>query len=449
MNGRYQAKSLDFAQPCDAAEVESAQPVPSRLDRDQRRERSGSVNAGQTRTFLPYLEGVRGFFGLYVALAHMWLRVTELRPNLSSALPFFDHFVDFGHGSIAMFILISGYVLGLPVAQSGQTFRGGLRKFAKRRALRILPAYYAALAFSIPISLVTARLFDETMPGKTFVLSVGLHALMLHDLSNRVIDTIDSPMWSVAVECDIYVLFALLMVPMVRRMGFLPMVGASFALGLLPTLIGAVRQQGAYYPLSQGCFWYIGLFALGYAAANLSVDPRPQFQRMFERWPWQVIAIACGVLTLAIIAYSPPFETGHGTRWLQDVVLGIAVAAQFTADARARRNGRPTLFERFFLLRPLIFFGAFSYSLYLIHLPVLDLIALVIRPGWNDGQVAAWMSFGVVITVVAAYGFYRVFERPFLTSYRVRGDQRSMHDRSELEIPDSDSAAPARPAHTA
>jgi peptidoglycan/LPS O-acetylase OafA/YrhL len=65
-------------------------------------------------------------------------------------------------------------------------------------------------------------------------------------------------------------------------------------------------------------------------------------------------------------------------------------------------------------MRALRFFGKFSYSIYLVHRPMLDALepvsqSLQSRLGWTAADV--W-TFGAVL--VSAYAFYRVFEKPFL-----------------------------------
>jgi peptidoglycan/LPS O-acetylase OafA/YrhL len=394
------------------------------------------------RTFLPYLDGVRGFFGLYIGLAHLWDRTSSLRPAM---LPLPQHFIAFGHNSVGMFIVISGYVLGLPVARYAQRFRGGLRLFATRRALRILPAYYAALLIAIPISLYVTPIYHEALTPRNFAISAGLHLLMLHNISNGLVLTIDNPMWSIAVESDIYVLFPLLLVPLARRWGFIPMVVTGFAVGLLPTAIGALRHQGAHYPLAESCMWYIGLFALGYAAANLSVDPRPAVVSRFERWPWGAIAVACVAALAVVIAVTPSHAETNGSRWFPDMLLGSAIAAQFTADARARRRGRTTPFERFFMLRPLLLAGTFSYSFYLVHLPIIDLGMSFVRPDWPPAAVLGTGILTFAAALGVAYAFYRTIERPFMSAYRRRGDAESLRSVAAFEIPDTAGAGAGGP----
>jgi peptidoglycan/LPS O-acetylase OafA/YrhL len=385
------------------------------------------------RPFLSYLEGVRGFFCLYVACVHAWLRTTAIRPELLPFTPFVDHFQSLSQPVVAVFIVLSGFVLGLPVARRGQTFAGGIANFAKKRALRILPAYYAVLLVAIPISYFTAAHFQASSTPAQFLVAVGLHLAMLHDISNRYIQTLDLPMWSIAVEVDIYILFPLLLVPVARRFGFVWMIVASFALGLIPTMNGAVHHNFGSYALSLACFWYIGLFGLGYAAANLTVDKRPAFRRLLEHLPWRWFALPLLALALLSVWTDKPWSLSH--RWITDIFVGSAFAAQLAADAQARLKGRRTCFERFFTLKPSLFLGTFSYSLYLLHFPVIDLFLNFERSSWTDPQVIATACAAVVAALAFSYVFYRTVERPFMTDYRRRGDEETLRSAGTPIVP--------------
>ncbi len=82
--------------------------------------------------------------------------------------------------------------------------------------------------------------------------------------------------------------------------------------------------------------------------------------------------------------------------------------------ASARNDG--IFGARFLALRPIVFLGTFSYSLYLIHAPIVDLTAaLLVRAHAAPLESAAVWSALIVAIVAAAYAFYRVFERPFLS----------------------------------
>jgi peptidoglycan/LPS O-acetylase OafA/YrhL len=65
-------------------------------------------------------------------------------------------------------------------------------------------------------------------------------------------------------------------------------------------------------------------------------------------------------------------------------------------------------------VRILGFVGKFSYSLYLVHRPILEALDPVShfiqqRFGWAVADV--WV---LSLVLMSAYGFYRLFEKPFL-----------------------------------
>jgi peptidoglycan/LPS O-acetylase OafA/YrhL len=405
------------------------------------RELSVPPASAKARTFLPYLEGMRGFFSIYIALSHVLYRLTSLRPG---AFPIPPHFIAFSHNSIAIFIVISGYVLGLPVARDGQTFRGGLRTYAKRRAFRILPAYYAALALAIPIAFFVTPIYagaghpEMALTHHQFIVSTILHSFLLQNISNSLIDTIDGPMWSIAIECDCYILFPLVFVPLARRFGFSRMVVCAFGIGLLPVLVGALRHQGTNFHFASSCPWYIGLFALGYAAANFSVENRAAAIQRLERWPWALFALVFTVAMIVSIALTPldPAQENNGNRWFADILIGLALASQFTADAQARKAGRRTWFEALFTFRPLLIVGTFSYSFYLVHLPIIDVVMSVTKPDWSIAQVVGLGAIAFLAAIAFAYVFYCLIERPSMTAYRKRGDKQLLRTAQAQEIPD-------------
>jgi peptidoglycan/LPS O-acetylase OafA/YrhL len=73
--------------------------------------------------------------------------------------------------------------------------------------------------------------------------------------------------------------------------------------------------------------------------------------------------------------------------------------------------------HRMLSFKPLVFVGTFAYSIYLIHAPLLQLLwqyayqPLVPHP---LRMLLALVFPGVPLIVLASYGFFRFFERPFL-----------------------------------
>jgi peptidoglycan/LPS O-acetylase OafA/YrhL len=67
-------------------------------------------------------------------------------------------------------------------------------------------------------------------------------------------------------------------------------------------------------------------------------------------------------------------------------------------------------------LRPIVTLGTFSYSLYLIHGPLI-MVAAAALARVHAGTALSALVYGALIPLVVAlaYAFYRVAERPFLS----------------------------------
>ena len=85
----------------------------------------------------------------------------------------------YGHMAVSVFIVVSGFSLAIAPTRVAGTSRVGVAPFRRRRAWRILPAYWAALILSILV--LGWRLRRGAGPlevGKAF----AVHGLMLQDV---------------------------------------------------------------------------------------------------------------------------------------------------------------------------------------------------------------------------------------------------------------------------
>jgi peptidoglycan/LPS O-acetylase OafA/YrhL len=213
--------------------------------------------------FFPHIEGLRGIAALYVFLFHLTQVAIGARSPFHNWAPWWLP-LQYGHYAVAVFIVISGFVLGAPVARTGYF---DARTFARKRFRRLYPAYITALILSLPTFYFYASVVLGKHPNLSHV-AVGLlaHALLIHNLSRELITYINPPMWSIGLECQIYVVFALLLVPVWRRLGVFSQLGTALIVGLAPHFLlhGALDET---YP------WFVALFAVGVCAASLVNDP--------------------------------------------------------------------------------------------------------------------------------------------------------------------------------
>ena len=383
--------------------------------------------AEQSRLRLSYLDGLRGIAALYVVLFHGW---TEMAwgaeggrlPLLHSA---FLKWLTYGHHSVVVFIVLSGYCLMIPVARAPQgKSPGGALGYLKRRARRILPPYYAALALSIPLMLASAALGRRGSSSWSAALSsiwpgpLVSHLLLIHNLRPDWVYAINNPLWSVATEWQIYFLFPMLLLPMWRRFGN---AGVIFA--------GLVAGLGLYlaFPgsLAGACPWYVALFAMGMAGAAANFRPQGTGHLPNSALPMPAragISLAAGAAIMAVYALAPrllgPAVSTPSFLILMDLSVGAFVTCVLVASTQALLDPvrRLPVALRLLQSRPVTALGAFSYSLYLIHWPILHLLHQGLQAAAAPplSSFLALLCLGAPLSVAAAYLFHVVFEKPFL-----------------------------------
>jgi peptidoglycan/LPS O-acetylase OafA/YrhL len=231
-------------------------------------------------------------------------------------------------------------------------------------------------------------------------------------------------MWSIALECQIYVVFALLLVPVWRRAGVYAQLALAITIGLAPHFLLHGFLDGTVP-------WLLGLFGMGVVAAQLST-------RAPNVVTWRWISVVAAIA--AIVAIAAHGEgTPDGAYWGADLVVGLAVAVFFVASSGLRAP----LAAQALSLRPIVLLGAFSYSLYLVHGPIVLLTGAALQRA-NAGTTAAAVTCALLIPLVLAlaYGFYRVFERPFLSPAlrasieRETSPEGSVQRPTRIDVPD-------------
>ena len=386
------------------------------------------------RLRLDYLDGLRGLAALYVVLHHAYYGLTA-EASLPPTLAKLTYWLYLGHSAVDIFIVLSGYCLMLPVVRSGR-LTGGTGQFLRRRARRILPPYFAALAVSLLAIALLPPLHDLTHPQALWNVALPAftpgvivsHLLLIHNFVPAWHSKIDYPMWSVATEWQIYFLFPWVLLPVWKRFGAGAAVTAGFVIGLVPLFLFFSRFSGVSPQ-------FLGLFALGMAAADLNFSDKPTLTRWRERLPWGSLA-ALGLVVLIVVSLkhsSWPQEVA-----MKDVLVGLATACLLVACTRAltrrhetatdqhpeRGHGSPAL--RLMESRPAVLLGTFSYSLYLVHAPVLAVCQAALRPLHLSAAegLALMLGGGVPLALLVSFAFHLAFEKPFLSRALAQAEKK-------------------------
>ena len=360
---------------------------------------------------LDYIDGLRCYACLWVILVHS-VNANKITGHPNALLAAAYGYVGLGYLGVHLFLVLSGFCLYFPIVRRYGVADSvvNVKEFAVRRARRILPPYYIALVLSILWNVIPGLLSTDTTPARAIGLKdVVLHVLMLHNLTANTFYSINDAFWSLALESQLYLIFPLLVL-LARRFSLWSMLAAPMFISLVWQLFSLwwigrhggtkefveAHQRVLFYALPARCFE----FAAGMCAAALVAKPRPAY-------------VGVSLALAAVVAVPDLWWLSHYDRYgvfidqgFGIVFASILVAASFIPAASFQSG----------ILAGMTWVGMFSYSLYLIHLPLLNLL----RPSRFGLHLAgvkliAFDLGRLVPVILLAYGFFLVAEKPFLT----------------------------------
>jgi len=382
----------------------------------------------------PLFDGLRGIAVLTILAFH----ASELTGRVGFGL--FGRAAEvLGSVSPILFFLISGFLLYRPSVAARSHGRGGppIGRYARRRALRIVPAYWVALTVLAILPGIAGVFSDDWWRYYGYL-----------QIYARRTDGAGIPVaWTLCVEVSFYValpLFSALVAVLARRSRHrlsLPVelwpVALVAMVGVVVQMLAARQQISSLIATSIAgqCTWLcigMGLAVLSVAAGN---DPR--LRRIagtltrHSEFCWAVAAAAFGGLMALVPAgglFGLVAETTQPqslARTLAGIVLTglFIVALALPAIFEAPRPGAP---RRLLGSRPLIELGVISYSFYLYHFTVTQVIGLRHAPKWFSGtglgllpdvhfapSLVLFLTALAATTMIAAIS-YRFVELPFL-----------------------------------
>jgi peptidoglycan/LPS O-acetylase OafA/YrhL len=322
---------------------------------------------------IPTLDGLRAISITPVLIGHA-----------SASLP---HTQAFSEAGVRAFFVISGFLITtLLLREREHTGRISLRDFYLRRAFRIFPAFYAYLAVMLVLALagVIAIAGTDFVFASTYTMNFHEHRAWWLGHS-----------WSLAVEEQFYLLWPLAIVALGAGRSLILALGA---IALTPILrVAAIRLWPEIGGLTDQAFPFVAdSIAIGCALAIL----RPRLERwsayrrfLSARWFW-CVPVAC--FSLLFLSHVTVLELG-----MTVTVTNLAIAI---AMHRCVLHPQSHV-SRFLELRPLVWMGTLSYSLYLWQQPFLNRHA----SGWMFD-----LPFSIAFAFAAALASHHLIEKPML-----------------------------------
>jgi peptidoglycan/LPS O-acetylase OafA/YrhL len=353
-----------------------------------------------------YLDGLRGISALYVLLYHAVLFTGYVDKTFPAYCKPILTIISFGHFAVPVFIVLSGYCLMIPVVMNNGYLRGGFKQYISRRFKRIIPPYYIAMVlFIVLINLIPVlqvsnnTAWDSKIPFDWQ--AIVAHLLLIHNLRGKWIFKIDGPMWSVATEWQIYFIFPLLLF-IYRKCGV-----------LLSLLTGIVIGVLFSYSLSILHPWYLGLFSMGMVASIITLSDKEIYLKLRRKINWPLLLIISFMISLIPFAFQlSPFYSPIA----QETAVGLFISVLLIYFSLLEINNTSgNWILKFLKSRFSMKLGVFSYSIYLIHSPLLALFNLLTIniPMSPQIRLAAMFAIAVPFSILCSYVFYLLVEKRF------------------------------------
>lgn len=396
------------------------------------------------RLDLAHIDGMRGILAAFVVVAHT-VQFTGVAGSVATSMPFVYRVLSAGDLRVPAFIAISGFTMMIAVSGRHDLRLGtSYGAYAKRRIRRLVPPYLAALVLALALIAFVpvmnephGTVWDDKLP--VTLQGIVTHVFLLHNLSPEWITSINGTLWSLPIEMQLTLLMPVLLL-LWRRTHPVVVIVVSFALAVLSIATGVGAWSAPHF---------LGVFGVGMYGAFLVIGSeddlrrrRPRAVQRMLRHQRSVLVVALVVLTAAFAQVAAAPGIVHGA--VTGTVAGLGITLLLMVLAEGQRTGRVGTHgvRRFLGGRRLVQSGLVSYSVFLVHSPLLALGNLLLLPlGLSTPAQFGLMLFVVVPVVVAVCVVFAVLvERPFMNSH-----QRALLGElfGRRAVPDAPLIAPA------
>jgi len=364
------------------------------------------------RTYLQELDCIRGLAILLVFLFHAWgLSGLQVPGNPTPGIGF----IAGGNTGVTLFFVLSGFLLSLPwlrhAADPGQP-KPLLGAYFKARALRIVPLYYVALLITWLLTGDTA-----TITRAALFQFVGFQAFPYSVV-----------WWTLVTEIQFYLLLPLGMLlwtagPRGRLCCIVLLL--TWAAAYTALVVVGEMAGGKTFLLSKSLFARAPAFLIGIAAAAawLRLADAPvlrQRSRLVAGLSLALLLLALALLERILLAVTQMAKGAAEVSWhlhhsyeaaLWAVVILCLLLGQLPA-------------KRLLVNNALAVVGKLSYSLYLLHVPVLFYLIYPLREsmGPEAYQASVWLylvpAAALALALALSLASYHWVEKPFLRRKR-------------------------------
>jgi peptidoglycan/LPS O-acetylase OafA/YrhL len=307
-----------------------------------------------------------------------------------------------GYVGVDVFFVISGFLITSIILEERRAGVFSMAGFYERRARRILPALFFAMAVCIPVAWVWMLPKELASFGQSLVAVSLFVSNMFFWRTSGYFDLAadQKPLlhtWSLGVEEQFYLIFPLV-IALFWRLGAGRLLTFLVAMSLVSFLASdwmlSEHAVGSFF-LAPTRAWE--LFAGSLLAITQAPDAAHESLSRYVLEGLGALGLALILVPVFIYDASTPFPGRYATL----PVIGTVLVLTFA--------GTRTWTGRLLTLRPMLWIGGISYSAYLWHQPLFAFARLI-----SANRPARWL-FGLLafVAVGIAHISWRFVERPF------------------------------------
>jgi peptidoglycan/LPS O-acetylase OafA/YrhL len=347
----------------------------------------------------PSLTGLRGLAALWV----FWLHVYSIAGEPESVIAPFVWLSRMGSTGVDVFFTLSAFLLSMPYAKAlrDNTSPPATLAYLKRRAARVLPAYYLQLLLLSALAAVglakTVFWYEPTWQAWTAHVFLWINA-------QPFVPALVPVWWTLPVELGFYLLLPWLARCLTDRRWYWLLLGIALSLFYRHWILSLGLSRQLEIAWADHLPGRLFQFLIGMLAAFFYIKWRKK-----NLMPSAVFHSLAFVLAGAILILLPMMDTEN------KIGVGVPTAIGFMAYYHLFASlviaaillllaCRKTVFEKLLSAWPLQWLGNISYGLYLWHYPVM----LVLREQMGGMQYAktdftSFLMMSFLISVTLAF----------------------------------------------
>ena len=385
----------------------------------------------------PSLTALRVFAALWVMVCHAWVEAVPRLMLVPLGFTDLDITSAFSMGWIGVdiFFSLSAFLLALPFVSAARDGRPKprLRDYFQRRFLRILPAYYVQLALVLAfVWFVENRL--AITPS-----AIAAHAALWLNIGSQPVAPLVGVWWTLPIEFGYYLLLPFLVPLLTPKRCLWLLLGAigitlAYRYGMFQHAVAQGYSVGEKVLLLEQLPGRIDQFVLGSIAA-VWIAHQPDYGRNLDAGRARsltIVGVAVVVLMMALLHWNVmTYWEGNALLFCFHLIVSLGVTA-FIIGACSDQH--PDL--RMLRLRPFVFLGTISYSVYLWHQLIIQWLG---KQDWifvpTPYILPTLLLVGVPMTLIAAWLSWRIIEQPCLAWGRSAFGKANSGSRTAKALP--------------